>query len=146
MLDATCPESSVPGAAPRRQRNIKIRKRTPRIVLASSRMLGERLSIAAAAAVFALPAAEISRTTRATARAARARQAGIFCFRHVFSASFSRAGRVFGRDRTTARHACEVTLARLSVGGAESALPRLGPALANWVARFAEAAAPQQAE
>jgi hypothetical protein len=108
-------------------------------------MLGERLSIAAAA-LFALPAADIRRTTRATARAARARQTGIYCICHVFSASFSRAGRVFGRDRTTARHACAMTVSRLSHGGAESALPRLGQALADWVARFAEAAVPQDAE
>lgn len=60
------------------------------------------------AAAFAVTAADLQRPSRGRFRVARARQTGIYLARVAFGLTLSDAGRMFGRDRTTAAHACRV--------------------------------------
>jgi chromosomal replication initiation ATPase DnaA len=62
----------------------------------------------AVAAAFAVRAADIESASRGPAATARARQAAIYLARVVLGMTFVEAGRLYGRDRTTAAHACRV--------------------------------------
>lgn len=64
------------------------------------------------AARFAVPRAELTAPTRRRADAAFARQAAMYLAHVRFSATFSEIGRAFGRDRTTAAHACRLVEGR----------------------------------
>jgi chromosomal replication initiation ATPase DnaA len=63
---------------------------------------------AVVAATFAVPPAELRASTRRTARIALARQSAMYLAHVAFGLSCADVGRFFGRDRTTAAHACRV--------------------------------------
>jgi hypothetical protein len=60
------------------------------------------------AAAFGVPVAELRASTRRDARTAFARQTAMYLARVSLGLSFRDAGRMFGRDRTTAAYACRV--------------------------------------
>jgi chromosomal replication initiation ATPase DnaA len=62
----------------------------------------------AAAAEFGVAVADLRARTRSVAAAALARQAAIYVAHVALGLTYSDAGRLFGRDRTTAAHACRV--------------------------------------
>jgi chromosomal replication initiation ATPase DnaA len=63
---------------------------------------------ATVAAAFNLPVEELQAKTRRTAPVAFARQVSMYCAHVTFGWSLTEAGALFGRDRTTAAHACRV--------------------------------------
>jgi len=63
---------------------------------------------AAVARAFALPVAELRQPTRRAARVAFARQVAMYVAHVGLGLSLTAAARLFGRDRTTASHACRV--------------------------------------
>ena len=65
-----------------------------------------RLTGDIAAAAFGVTVRELRAPNRGTAPVAFARQAAMYLGHVVFGLSLTRLGRGFGRDRTTARHAC----------------------------------------
>jgi hypothetical protein len=76
---------------------------TTRLVFSFDRALE-----AAIADAFGVAVADLHATTRRNARAAFARQTAIYLAHVVFGQSYRDAGRLFGRDRTTASHACRL--------------------------------------
>lgn len=106
--------------------------------LVHMRCLAERASEATAAAWFGVPGPAIRARSRSKAGIARARQAGIYLAHIVFSTSLTRAGLIFGRDRTTARHACAVIEELREARAFDAAIDRLEPSLRVWVAAFSE--------
>ena len=73
----------------------------------TARRLCETAAFAAAAA-FAVPVGEIHAMSRRSSYVALARQAAMYVAHVSFGISFSDIGRAFGRDRTTAAHACRL--------------------------------------
>ena len=73
----------------------------------TARRLCETAAFAAAAA-FAVPVREIHAVSRRSSYVALARQAAMYVAHVSFGISFSDIGRAFGRDRTTAAHACRL--------------------------------------
>jgi len=61
---------------------------------------------AAVAAAFTIPIGELRANTRRQAPVALARQSAMYLAHVALGLSFSEIGRTFGRDRTTAAHAC----------------------------------------
>jgi chromosomal replication initiation ATPase DnaA len=61
---------------------------------------------AAVAAAFTVPLGELRASTRRAASVALARQSAMYLAHVALGLSFSEVGRAFGRDRTTAAHAC----------------------------------------
>ena len=64
------------------------------------------LATLATAAAFALPVGELTARTRRAHYVAFARQSAMYLAHVAFGLSYSEVGRGFGRDRTTAAHAC----------------------------------------
>ncbi|MGV8996360.1 MAG: helix-turn-helix domain-containing protein [Parvibaculaceae bacterium] len=60
----------------------------------------------AIAGVFKVSVSEMRAPTRRTAPVAEARQIAMYLMHVVYGMSLSSVGRHFGRDRTTAAHAC----------------------------------------
>lgn len=104
------------------------------------RALSERVCEAAAAAFCAVPLVAIRGASRGCQPNALARQTGIYFAHVVFSFNLTRAGGVFGRDRTTARHACAMIEDRREDHRYDRALEQLEPALRAWVESFAKRA------
>jgi hypothetical protein len=105
--------------------------------IAARRALGERLSEAAAAAWRAVPPADLRRPTRSRAEIAFARQAAIYFAHVIFGATLTRAGGIFGRDRTTARHACSRIEDQRDDHAIDRSIDLLEPAIRHWFAAFA---------
>ncbi len=63
---------------------------------------------AVVAAAFAVPLGEMRGASRGCARAAFARQSAMYLAHTAFGLSCKDVGRLFGRDRTTAAHACRL--------------------------------------
>lgn len=61
---------------------------------------------AAVAAAFVIPIIELRAPTRRRAPIALARQSAMYLAHVAYGLSFTDVGRAFGRDRTTAAHAC----------------------------------------
>ncbi len=120
-------------------------RRASRADLLACRLLGERLSAASAAAWYGVPGRRLMDETRCEARIALARQTAIYFAHVVFRASLTRAGGIFGRDRTTARHACNRVEDRRDDRRFDLACGVLEPAMRFWLDRFAEAGAGGQA-
>lgn len=80
---------------------------------------------AAVAATFIVPLGELRATTRRGASVALARQSAMYLAHVAFGLSFSEVGRVFGRDRTTAAHACRRIEDRRADRGLDTALAEL---------------------
>lgn len=100
------------------------------------RALSERLSEACAVAWRAVPPETLRQATRCSARIASARQAAIYFAHVVFAANLTRAGRIFGRDRTTARHACSRMEDWRDDRSIDRAFDVLEPALKTWIEAF----------
>lgn len=66
----------------------------------------------AVAAAFAIPSAELWAPTRRSATSALARQTAMYLAHVAFGLSFTEVGEIFGRDRSTAAHACRRTESR----------------------------------
>ncbi|MEQ1933493.1 MAG: helix-turn-helix domain-containing protein [Fimbriimonadaceae bacterium] len=66
------------------------------------------LTALAVSAAFAVPAREVVARSRRSSAAAFARQSAMYLAHVSFGLSFSEVGRGFGRDRTTASHACKL--------------------------------------
>jgi hypothetical protein len=66
------------------------------------------LVVLATAAAFAIPVGELTAATRRSGYVAFARQSAMYLAHVAFGLSYSEIGRAFGRDRTTAAHACKL--------------------------------------
>jgi chromosomal replication initiation ATPase DnaA len=62
----------------------------------------------AVAAVFGVEIGDLGATTRGSPRAASARQVAMYLAHVVCGLSMTEVGALFGRDRTTVAHACNV--------------------------------------
>ncbi len=60
------------------------------------------------AAAFAVPISELRAPSRRTRPVAFARQSAMYLAHVILGLSYSATGRLFGRDRTTAAHACRL--------------------------------------
>jgi hypothetical protein len=65
-------------------------------------------AVIATAAAFAVPVGEIGAASRRSSYVALARQCAMYLAHVAFGLSYSEVGRAFGRDRTTAAHACRL--------------------------------------
>ncbi|MFY9698814.1 MAG: helix-turn-helix domain-containing protein [Rhodoplanes sp.] len=81
--------------------------------------------VALVAASFTVPPPELLSPTRRSAAAAFARQVAMYLARVCFGATFSEIGQVFGRDRTTAAHACRLVEERRDDPRLDAMLERL---------------------
>jgi chromosomal replication initiation ATPase DnaA len=63
---------------------------------------------AVVAAAFAVPVADLCAPTRRSASVAFARQSAMYLSHVALGMSLSAVGRAFGRDRSTAAHACNL--------------------------------------
>lgn len=111
--------------------------RLSRTAMAARRTMGERVSEASAAAWRAVCPADLRRPTRSKAHIAFARQAAIYFAHVIFGATLTRAGRIFGRDRTTARHACSLVEDRRDDRRIDRSMDMLEPAIRRWYETFA---------
>ena len=64
--------------------------------------------MAATSAAFAVPLADLTASSRGESRVAFARQCAMYLAHVTFGLSYSGIGDAFGRDRTTAAHACRI--------------------------------------
>lgn len=62
----------------------------------------------ATAAAFAVPVGELISSTRRSPYVAFARQSAMYLAHVTFGLNYSEVARAFGRDRTTAAHACQL--------------------------------------
>lgn len=79
----------------------------PRLSAGTARRLCDVAALATAAA-FAVPVGELRAETRRSSYIAFARQSAMYLAHVSFGVSLSEVGRAFGRDRTTAAHACSL--------------------------------------
>jgi hypothetical protein len=107
-----------------------------RTLLTARLSLAERASEASAAAWRLVPPHALRHVSRCAAPIASARQAAIYFEHVVFAANLTRAGRIFGRDRTTARHACSRMEDWRDDPRIDRAFDALEPALRSWVRAF----------
>jgi hypothetical protein len=77
------------------------------VSIRTARRLCEAAAFATAAA-FAVPVGELHATTRRSSYVAFVRQSAMYLSHVAFGVNLSEVGRAFGRDRTTAAHACRV--------------------------------------
>lgn len=85
------------------------------------------------AAALDLPMEELSARTRRTAPVAFARQISMYCAHVTFGWSLTDAGAVFGRDRTTAAHACRVVEDRRDDARIDALVQQVEEALHHWL-------------
>lgn len=92
---------------------------------------GEAVDVinAAVAAAFTVPVGELNAATRRRAPVALARQSAMYLAHVAFGLSFTEVGRAFGRDRTTAAHACRRIEDRRAEARLDQALAELEHAL-----------------
>ncbi len=121
---------------PLKSRGRRRHSRPSATTLAIRRILRDRLSEASAAAWHAVPAGALQHPTRCTARIAMARQVAIYFAHVIFAVNLTRAGGIFGRDRTTARHACSRMEDWRDDRRIDRAFDVLEPALKSWIAAF----------
>jgi chromosomal replication initiation ATPase DnaA len=85
----------------------------------------------AISAAFAVPTAEIGRATRGQAQIAFARQSAMYLAHVALGFTLSDVGRAFGRDRTTAAHACRRVEERREDPQVDAALAALEHTIRN---------------
>lgn len=124
-------------AAPRLRQRLQQQRRRAVQAAKLHRDLGERLVETAAAQAEGIGLAQLRATTRQIKRVAEARQLGMYLAHTLFSASLTRTGRLFGRDRTTARHACARVEDARDERRMALRLAHLEPAMQRWAERFA---------
>lgn len=98
--------------------------------------LPARAAEAAACLAFGVPLAGLRSRSRCGAPVAAARQAAIYLARVGFGIAYDDLGRAFGRDRTTAAHACRVIEDRRDDPDFDRRLAVLEAGLARWLAAF----------
>lgn len=79
----------------------------------------------ATAAAFAVPVSELISSTRRSAYVAFARQSAMYLAHVTFGLNYSEVARAFGRDRTTAAHACQLIEERRDDPAVEAVLGSL---------------------
>src|SRR5690606_21283133 len=84
------------------------------------------------AAAFGLPPADIEARTRLSARTAFARQVAMYIVHVHLGLSLSEVGRHFGRDRTTAAHACRMVEDRRDDPQIDGIIDSIGAAIDGW--------------
>lgn len=87
---------------------------------------------ATVAGVFALPVGELSRPTRRQAPVAFGRQVAMYLAHVALGLTLTEVGRLFGRDRTTAAHACRVVEDRRDDPAIDAQLTAIELAVAAW--------------
>ena len=95
---------------------------------------------AAVSAAFTVPVSELRASTRRCAPVALARQSAMYLAHVALGFTFTEVGRAFGRDRTTAAHACRKIEDRRREVQLDSALAELEHALRRDLAATAGAA------
>jgi chromosomal replication initiation ATPase DnaA len=80
---------------------------------------------AAVAAAFIIPIGELRATTRRSATTAFARQNAMYLAHVALGLNYTDVGRAFGRDRTTAAHACRIVEDRRTDPGFDARLASL---------------------
>ncbi len=113
----------------------------PTVSPRTARRLCETAALATAAA-FALPVGELHATTRRSSYVAFARQSAMYLSHVSFGVSLSEIGRAFGRDRTTAAHACQLVEDRRDDPAVDAVLASLEGACGILRRRFAAAVQP----
>jgi chromosomal replication initiation ATPase DnaA len=83
----------------------------------------------AVAAAFTVPVSELRASSRRRAPVAFARQSAMYLAHVTLGLTFAEVGRVFGRDRTTAAHACRRIEDRRTEVQLDAALAELEQAL-----------------
>lgn len=96
----------------------------------------------ATAAAFAVPVGELVAATRRSHYAAFARQSAMYLAHVSFGLSYSEIGRAFGRDRTTAAHACQLIEERRDDPAVDAVLGSLENACATLRRRMNAAVQP----
>ncbi len=99
--------------------------------------LGPRLAEGVAANWQGCSLRELRAGSRCNARIAEARQMGMYLAHTLFHLSMTRTGAVFGRDRTTVRHACQLVEDLRDRPGIDKPLLVLESALTRWTEDFA---------
>lgn len=122
--------------ADRRRDAAEARRHRVRLFAITHRALADRMSESTAAAMFCVPLHAIRMSSRGYQPVARARQAGMYLAHIVFSANLTRAGAIFGRDRTTARHACATIEDLRDCHAFDAGFDRLEPAMREWAEIF----------
>jgi chromosomal replication initiation ATPase DnaA len=110
--------------------------RVPGAVLAPAQRAADLISTAVAAA-FTVPVGELRASSRRRAPVALARQSAMYLAHVTLGLTFAEVGRAFGRDRTTAAHACRRIEDRRTEVRLDTALVELEQALRrDLVSRF----------
>jgi len=91
-----------------------------------------RLVEAMVASSFATCPGEIRALSRGNANAAFARQVAIYLSHTCLGFNYTAAGRLFGRDRTTAAHACRTVEDKREDPGVDAVLDCLERAIGVW--------------
>jgi hypothetical protein len=91
------------------------------------------------ASAFGLAPAAILESARGPAEAAFARQVAMYLTHTSMDLDYATTGRLFGRDRTTARHACQVVEDRRENVGLDASLDCLERAIGLWLKREGDA-------
>jgi len=94
---------------------------------------------AAVAVAFTVPVTELRAPSRRPASIALARQSAMYLTHVMLGLTFTEVGRVFGRDRTTAAHACRRIEDRRTEARLDAALAELEQALRRDFVRKPEA-------
>ena len=125
----------------RRPRGRPRKIRPPRLpsVMEMRTRLGPRLVEAVAANWQGCSLRDLRAGTRSSARIAEARQVGMYLAHTLFHLSMTRTGTVFGRDRTTVRHACRLIEDQRDRPRTDESLLMLEAALSRWTEHFARA-------
>jgi chromosomal replication initiation ATPase DnaA len=84
-----------------------------------------QIAAAAVAAAFTVPICELHAATRRPAPIAFARQSAMYLAHVAFGLTYADVGRAFGRDRTTAAHACRIVEDRRVDPGLDAQLASL---------------------
>jgi hypothetical protein len=84
------------------------------------------------AAAFGLAPTDLEAPTRLSARAAFARQVAMYISHVHLRLSLSEVGRYFGRDRTTAGHACRTVEDRRDDPSVDRIIDCIGRAIDGW--------------
>ena len=87
------------------------REAAPRLSRKGAHKTAQRLCelvALATAAAFAVPVGELAASSRRSSYIAFARQSAMYLAHVSFGLNYSEVGRAFGRDRTTAAHACQL--------------------------------------
>lgn len=148
MLENGADESGMTSLSSNRKRRlsqvIKTMRQAEMAQIRASRLLGGRLSECTAGAMRAIALSDLRKASRGSRKIAAARMLGMYLAHVTFSLSLTRTGRIFGRDRTTVRHACAQIEDARDRPGLERSLSLIEPALQRWTARFAARALPPE--